>query len=604
MRIRPLATITNDAWRTLRRFPFVMVMAGIGTACSLYYTHLDIASATLPIALRDFLTHVIMACALGLPLFLALQTFIARKALSRAASAALIGLGGLAVVGYILWLGRFPTLSIGEMARYSVLLAGAHLLVAVAPFVRERTSDHSFWQYNIQLFARILLAGIFSCTIYAGLAGALAVSEKLFSFNIASQIYVYLWIVTVGIFNTWYFLSGVPDLANFDTETLEYPKALRAFALYVLLPLVTIHGAILYVYAAKILLTWTLPVGWISTLVLTAASVGLLTMLLVYPYRELPEHAWVRGYARIFYPALIPLTALMAIAIGRRIADYGVTEERYLVVMSAVWIFFVATLCTLKPHTHIRTIPLSLLILVLLASAGPWGMLSMSKCNQLARLEQKLAAHGLLVDHHLQKNDVQLSNNERHELYSIAEYVERHFGLDAVKPWLSAEAQTQEINAGHLLGHELGIADTDDYESSHHDGIYFSLGTKVATAWNIAGYRVLIPLDVWNADERSFVTFTTTYGAGTVGYAPDAGMLSVQLAHASALEFPLQHWMQTLQARTDVNHLHDLALADATLDAETPQYRARLIVIELTGNVQASSMSPKHLHAMLLITPK
>ena len=45
-----------------------------------------------------------------------------------------------------------------------------------------------------------------------------------------------LWIVIAGVFETWFFLAGVPKNLEELDESDDYPKGLKIFTQYVLLP--------------------------------------------------------------------------------------------------------------------------------------------------------------------------------------------------------------------------------------------------------------------------------------------------------------------------------------------------------------------------------
>ena len=45
------------------------------------------------------------------------------------------------------------------------------------------------------------------------------------------------------------------------------------------------------------------------------------------------EHRWVRTYTRGFYVALLPAIVMLWLAIGKRVAQYGITERRYFLIV-------------------------------------------------------------------------------------------------------------------------------------------------------------------------------------------------------------------------------------------------------------------------------
>ena len=114
---------------------------------------------------------------------------------------------------------------------------------------------------------------------------------------------------------------------------LNYPKGLKNFTQYVLLPLISLYLVILICYEAKILVTLSLPVGWVSYLVLVFAIFGILSFLLVHPIATQTANLWMRTFNRWFYFLLIPLLGLLFWAILYRINLYGFTHERYYVLL-------------------------------------------------------------------------------------------------------------------------------------------------------------------------------------------------------------------------------------------------------------------------------
>ena len=107
------------------------------------------------------------------------------------------------------------------------------------------------------------------------------------------------------------------------------------------MPLLLVYTAILYAYAAKIALAWELPKGTLGAMVVGYLFAGAATLLLGYPSRE-TGGPLVRLFWRYWvWLAALPV-ALLFIAVWRRIADYGLTEQRYLMVLIGVWALILA----------------------------------------------------------------------------------------------------------------------------------------------------------------------------------------------------------------------------------------------------------------------
>lgn len=345
---------------------------------------------------------LLSAAGLGLTLTLAL-VLTAERYRWRPVVRLATQLAGLALLG--LWYALAPAEpDLTWVLRLGLLLLATHLAVAVGPYLAElrgAADTPGFWRYNETLFLRILTAGLYSGVLYVGCALALLAVDNLFGVALNGQWYGYLFVGLATVFNTWFFLAGVPaDFVALE-QPAPYPKGLKVFTQFVLLPLVVLYFAILYAYLARILLTWTLPQGWVSLLILALAVAGIFALLLIHPIRQAAENAWVGTFARWFYRALFPLLGLLAVAIGTRIADYGVTEERYFVLLLAGWLLGMAAYFLLRRGRGIIWIPASLGLLALLAAGGPWGAFAVAERSQIGQLRELSQQYNLLQNGHL-----------------------------------------------------------------------------------------------------------------------------------------------------------------------------------------------------------
>ncbi len=416
------------------RFPLVLLSSALATFLSIYLIDNEQDA--------EWAGQIIQTALLGLPLFLALSLYLERATMSKSKEWGILGavLGLLLVYYYTL---SYPP-TIYEYIRFTLWNIGFHLCVSFMPYLWKREIN-GFWQFNQALFLRILTAVLYSMVLYIGITIALVAVDQLFGVNIEYTIYLKLWILIVGIFNTWFFLSGIPK----DFDALErdefYPSGLRVFTQFVLLPLVSIYFLILYVYGAKILFTWNLPQGWVTYLVLAFSIAGIFSLLLVHPIQHLEGYRWIRVYVRVFYLALFPLLILLFVSIGRRIYDYGVTEPRYLVVVLALWLTGFSIYFLLSKVKNIQYIPLSLAAVLLLSSFGPWGAFSVSERSQLGRLESILSQNKLLKQGKINtqsKEKMRIPEKDWNEITSIIDFLGERNQLHSLQPYLSIRLDT------------------------------------------------------------------------------------------------------------------------------------------------------------------
>lgn len=382
-----------EAARVVRRFPLTLLCALVLCATSIYSIQLLYNDKTA----HDWLIPLLSAAGLGLTLALSASLAGERyhwptwqRIVAQAGAVGLLGI----------WYALCPPdLNQTWGLRLVLLLLGLHLLVAVVPYLpelRRRADTPGFWRYNETLFLRILTAGLYSGVLYVGCSLALLAVEQLFDVKLPNHTYQYLFVVLGTIFNTWFFLAGVPhNFAALEQEA-PYPKGLKLFTQFVLLPLVVLYLAILYAYLARILVLQTLPKGWVSMLVLALAVAGIFALLLIHPIRDAAGNTWIRTFARLFYRALFPLLGLLTVAISTRIQAYGITEERYFVLVLALWLAVMATYFLLRQGRGIIWTPVSLALVAFLSAAGPWGAFAVAERSQLNQLRELAAEYQLL----------------------------------------------------------------------------------------------------------------------------------------------------------------------------------------------------------------
>jgi len=432
-----LSAVIKGTFDTLKRFPLPLLSAIVGSVICIYIIGMkwDVQKNF------EYLWKIVMCCGLGLNLFLALCLISERRNHGTAQKYLLQIFALLLVVGYYFLLPEFRKMTVSDATRYTLFSTGLHLLVAFSPFI-ARGEINGFWQFNKTLFLRFLLSVLYSGVLYLGLALALLAVDQLFNADIKGERYGQLWFFLSGVFNTWFFLAGVPKNLDELETTTDYPKGLKIFTQFVLLPLVAIYLLILYAYGIKIIVQWELPKGWVSWLVNAFSVFGILSLLLIWPIRNDEGNKWISTFSRWFYRALFPLIVLLGIAIGRRVMQYGITENRYFVLIVALWLAGIATYFLLSKTKNIKVIPVTLFIIAFLSSFGPWGAFSVSEKSQVNRLEKLLTEEKILVDGKIKKTTDTISDKNGRQIASIVHYLDDHHGFDEIKSWFAENLDT------------------------------------------------------------------------------------------------------------------------------------------------------------------
>jgi hypothetical protein len=274
----------------------------------------------------------------------------------------------------------------------------SHLLVSFAPYWKS-SKEAPFWQYNKSLFIGLIQTGIFTGVLTAGVLLALAAIENLFGIDFKENIYPEI-AVFLGIFGSTviFLLFQQGGLEKMEANDI-YPIVLKFFTQFILIPLLLLYGVILYLYLFKILISFNLPHGWVSYMVLAYSIFGILALLLVHPLKNDSSKSWVRIFHKIFYSTLVPLIILLFVAINTRLLQYGFTEARYFVLLTACWLTVTVLYFIIKKQSSIKFIPISLFGFVLFALVFPYfNAFSVSNRSQENNLKKLLTENHLLVN--------------------------------------------------------------------------------------------------------------------------------------------------------------------------------------------------------------
>lgn len=468
MRLPSFQNALQEAERTRKRFPLVLACAVLATVVILIL--IDHEGPSEP----SILFKLLFAAVLGLPLLTALALIAERRDLSKGTSLALQIAGVLGLAGYgitVPWeLMGAPIYHVQRLAMLAIALSG---FLVVGPYLRL-SQINGFWQYGKVLVFRLLLAGLYSGTLFAGLAIALAALDNLFGIHVPGKRFPELWFLIVGIFGTWFFLAGIPEnLDELDSQG-DYPKGLKVFAQYVLLPLMFVYLVILYSYLGKVVIQWSWPHGWISMLTLCFAAAGIVTILLLHPIREKTENMWIKAATRGFWVIMIPPIVMLLLAVTRRVAEYGITEGRYVGFALGVWLAVMVVYFIFSRAKSIKVIPGSLAAASLLISFGPWGAFHESETSQISRLQSLLVKNGILVNAKVQKAPGIVSSQDAAQISSIVRYLSEIHGYDGIRSWFT-ESLALDTNAS-------GGRSKDPFDITKMMGVEYRLGVSVVGA--------------------------------------------------------------------------------------------------------------------------
>ncbi|MPR34121.1 DUF4153 domain-containing protein [Salmonirosea aquatica] len=493
LRIPSLKTLTYGIEQVVRRFPLVVLVAALKAYLLYRLISLpDHFAFARPMYIRPLLVVFV-----ALPLLLSLHLVAERRKWSRLwLAAGALGLLAL-LVAYFFTISPVPIQR--DYYRFGMFLVSAHLVVSFAPFVGY-DEPNGFWRFNKTMLLQFLTATLYAGTLYIGVLVAVETVRFLFSFDFSYKVELYLLVFIGGFLHSLFFLNGFPaHLENLEAQK-GYSAGVKLFTQYVLLPLEVVYLLILYVYTAKILVQWQLPQGGVAYLVMAFSVAGIFALLLLYPIRDSAEERWIRIFTNRFHLALFPLIVLLGVAIFRRISEYGVTENRYLVAALAVWLTGLTLYFLISKKDDIRWIPLSLCVASFLLAVGPWSIFSYSRQNQAKRFGGLLEKYKLLDSSGKLTGKATLPADDYDRLISGIRYFRDRKEIGTLSPFFASvpEDKNQSAIAG-IMEKQLretvsaktrksGQADNIRYALAGGDGMY---GTR------IQGYDYLLVFDLY-----------------------------------------------------------------------------------------------------------
>ncbi len=583
-------SILLQAMTTTKRFPLSLLSALIAVSGILWMTGHETTDPT-----WANIVHVVMASVLFLPASIGLAFFTERYHVRKPTRAVFfIGLVAVAVV-YALTLPEI--LSVRSGYRFALLFIAAHLGVAFGPYVVNRESN-GFWKYNMHLFLRFLLSGLYTGALFAGISLAFFAIQMLFDIAFSPLIYVRIGLLLAFLFNTWFFLSGTHRHLNVLEMDLSYPKGLRLFTQYVLLPLVVVYLCILYVYSAKILVTQVWPRGWVSYLVTGFSVTGILGLLLVWPLRLQDQFAWIKTYSRWFFRALFPLILLLTFAIIRRVIDYGITEDRYIIIMLTVWLLIIAFYFLFSENKEIRFIPIGLFFAILFTAFGPWNAFVVSERSQYEQLRHVLKSNSMLVGGVVVPAAQKVTSRDQATLSSIVEYMVNVHGVASLQPLFRQNLDSllkAKPNVTFQAGEIMKLTGLDFMTpqslalKNEPETTNFTLSVVQNGYTTTKGSSYLIPFSVYTHEQSR--NFEQTVQLDSVklewSYLQNSTELTITIndtIHSSVSLLPMVRqsvgrfgWGNT--------HLHP---RDIVLQLEANDFRAELLVNGIAGSYDAA----------------
>lgn len=591
MKFPSLTDITDKAQNAFKRFPITLIWVILG---SFFYIFLLEENSS--VLLKKY-SGLLLTLLLGVSWLIGMQFFLEQLKNPKK----WIGLKLFVLVLLFFFYWHMPDLGHSDVdptyyIRFFLYFIAGHLFVFFAPFAVEWNKE-AYWNYLKSVAYAIIRSAFFSGVLYLGLVLALLAVDALFNIDIKGERYGQLFVFCFGIVNTWIYLSDFPK-EILENRAIAFNKALEVFVKYILIPLVLLYILILYAYGLKILMQWELPEGWVSYLVTALALLGFLVQIIINPVQKSIKSWVINHFYPWFYILLLPLILLLFVAIFRRIGDYGFTENRYFVMVSAFWILGMAIYLLLDQKKRLKVLPISLFILAILASFGFWGAFSISKNSQVGEFQRVYKDVGA--------KDNMASFKEYEQLKSILSYLNDRDALshldDITGPAISIQGIHRDTSNGKLETYSwlntqkildsLGI--TLNPEDLKHDdayGNYYNYYGQGNTgrSLDIADYSSFAPLEIHSNSPDSI-----PLGSYYIKYRSKSSKLTLHgIEDGKAfLEIPLGPKLEELTQYG--KNLHSIDSDELIMEFKNDSTSAKLVFSNLGFYVKNDSIEISH----------
>ena len=276
-------------------------------------------------------------------------------------------------------------LSLGESVEgaSTIAMAATTLLIVVSVFYLAfscRSTDLPAWNFARRLIYSIIVAAFVSAVLMGGIMLLLKSFDMLFGLFVQSKIYADVAVLCWTLIAPVLFLLLLPSKSEKYDNSIIISRFGMGVLHYLFIPLLAAYCIVLYGYAFKIIILWSLPVGWVSYLVSVLMFGTVLLIALLYPVQFSGDEKKIDRVVFRWLPfVVLPLLLLMTVGICRRVVDYGITISRLYLILFNIWCYAVCIFLIIGKSKRIWWIPVSFAVILFLASVGPQNITDITR---------------------------------------------------------------------------------------------------------------------------------------------------------------------------------------------------------------------------------
>ena len=270
------------------------------------------------------------------------------------------------------------------------------LSLGIIPFVGQK-DDRPAISFVLGFIKHICLSLIVSFILFLGLELLIQSLVFLFDLYIGDKQVLYLLIFC------FFFLA--PSLVVLQTPSVEdkyavsdwmQNKFMNGVIHFLVIPLHFVYLLTLYLYVIKIVLTWTLPNGWVSWLVTALMFLTIVIVFLLYPVNFQAEKKRFDQLVLRYLPIVVlPLLFLMSIGIIRRFNDYGISVLRIYLLAFNLWCYAVCIGLYVVKAKRLSWIVGSFTALILILTVLPYNVFTFTRNKLQSDIKQIAVENGV-----------------------------------------------------------------------------------------------------------------------------------------------------------------------------------------------------------------
>lgn len=305
------------------------------------------------------------------------------------------GLHALWLALCIYWATEYE-LSIGQSIAAGTCVGAMLVGWFTLPFAKQ-ANDRPAINFLIRLMGSGIIATGTSLVLFLGILLLLQSFKYLFNMDIEETLYTDTATVCFTLVAPLLFMFQLPkDEQKYSQYNWLQHKFGNGIIHYLLIQLHLAYVITLYLYAAKILVTWELPNGWVSTLVSVLMLLTVIILFLLYPIHQQDHIKPVDRLAVRYLPIIVlPLLVLMSVGIGRRFSDYGVTIQRLYLLLFNLWCYAVCIGLIVCRSRKVMWVAWSFVAILLLVSVFPVNVSSFTHNRLQKQVRELLAKHNM-----------------------------------------------------------------------------------------------------------------------------------------------------------------------------------------------------------------